>query len=101
MRGMGLIQHGEDGIHNIVCLLQRIVVPESEHPKSQLLQHSGATLVVGDLPEVLAAVEFNNEISFDAYEVQDVTSHAMLASELHSKLPVAQALPKQCLRIGL
>ena len=76
-------------------LLQHLVIPETKHPNSLLLQKTGTVFVVllGCLSIVLSAINFNGQFHFRAVEIHDVLANAVLTAELFAKVLFAQDVP--------
>ncbi len=82
---------------------QGFSISESENLKTKLIHHLRASRISGHRFgfEVLAAIQFDDELRFEACEISEVPSHWMLAPKLETaQLPIAQGLPKKALRIG-
>ena len=57
--------------------------------------------IVIRLPAVLAAIDLDDQLSVDAYEIDDVAKQGNLSTELYAvELTVAQERPKDFLRFG-
>ncbi len=71
-----------DRLKDDVRSQERIVVPEADRLETRVLQFLAAPVVVVDLIEVLAAVEFDDKALAHADEVDDVACDGVLAAEL-------------------
>lgn len=83
--------------------LQHLPVVESQNREARLPERRGTPLICrrSFRLEVLTAIEFDHEISFDAGEVCDEGTDGMLAAELEAFEPaVAQVMPQQSFCIG-
>ena len=65
-----------------LAIFQNIIVPESHDVKAIQPQRSRSHLIVFHVIGMLAAVEFNDEPSFQANEIHDKTKHWKLAPKL-------------------
>ena len=96
------MQHPADVLHDRIRLPQDINVPESNNLEAASLQPSGTLLVVGQLVEMLAPVQLDDELSVPAAEIGDVMVYGDLAPELESvELSVAKRSPELRLCVGL
>jgi hypothetical protein len=86
---------------NAFEITKNVVIPESEHSESFVDQATIADHVCSGLV-VLSAVNFNNDKSFPADEIADVTAHGLLSNKfMPFDLPVANAIPENSFRIRL
>ena len=80
------ILHGlpclRDTLHNGVAVLNHLVVPEPQDAVPASRQEGAALLVLLLLLRVLAAVELDHELGFDATQIHAVGSNGFLAAEL-------------------
>jgi hypothetical protein len=80
--GLGLIQHG--------------IVPETQYAKSAFRQHSTSVFVVSQALCVLPSVKFDNQRSFDADEIDNVSGNRKLTPELETaQAPSTQMRPQE------
>ncbi len=100
--GMGVgLQSPMDSFHNCCRVTQNLMIPESEHPKPGLIQHSVPNIIFYHSLDVLAAIYLNNKFRFEAYKIEYVISVWMLSSKLESvNLPFSQMAPDMLLRSG-
>ena len=88
-------------LEDTIEVIEHLVVPESQHAKPCLLQKRRAYSVGLDIFRVLAAVQLDNEPSFQADEIHDVVTERVLAPEFAAiKLPSAKTAPEQALRFS-
>jgi hypothetical protein len=88
-------------LHDSIYIFQHIDIPESDDSISELAKCLGSPKIVLLIVEVLAPIEFNDELLLDAAKIHDEPSHRMLAAELEIRdLTVAQAGPELALCIG-
>jgi hypothetical protein len=81
-------------------IFQDVVVPVSHHVKAVGFQRGFARLV-GKGVDVLSAIDFNDELSVEADEIEDVALEWHLPAEFDSvEAPVAQQEPQLPLGIG-
>lgn len=94
-----LAQRPGDHLKHCVRIGQNIVVPESPLPEATVLEPPGPVFV-GCRPGVLAAVQLNDQVPFEAAEINDVPADGHLAAEVVTfQLPGAQTRPKADLRV--
>ena len=75
------MQRLEDGFDDTVRSSQHITIPESQDSKTFAPQEGISIEVLRSPVEVLAAIQFDNDPSFEADEVTDVDANWMLAPE--------------------
>ena len=75
------LQHAQDFCEHIVCLLQNLVIPKTQHGKAQAVQICRPRVVVCGLFCVLPAVCFDNQLGRYAHEINNIISHRLLAAE--------------------
>ena len=91
----------EDGLKYDVRLSEDIIVPETEHAEPVRSDKGVATFIVGGLFNMLTSIQLNDDGSFQANEVANVTANRVLAAEFEAaQLSSTQMLPKQALWIG-
>lgn len=91
MRGRGLVQRVDNGVHHVVRIRERIVVPEPEQPKAECLECLRAAPVITALLSVLTAVQFDDQPMFDTTKISDVAVEWMLPPKFHARLRGTQA----------
>jgi len=98
----GSADGGQDHFQDTAEILDHVIIPETQHAPAMLLKPSRAVgLILGDRA-VLTAVEFDDQRSFLADEIDDVPSDRYLASELKSgQLSVPDLRPQQTLDVCL
>jgi len=74
----------QDGRQHRLGLKQRLSIGEAHHVEAMRVHRSRASIVSGRAfrEEVLAAIQLDDEIRFNASEVSDMPSNRMLASKL-------------------
>jgi hypothetical protein len=86
---------------NAFEIAKHIVVPESKHPVTFLGQ-SAITDGICSRFMMLPAVDLNNQTSLTTDEIADVAGYRFLPDEFLSvDLPATNAIPENCLRVGL
>jgi len=86
---------------NALEIAKNIVIPESQHPVTVLSQTAISHNVRGR-SIVLPAVHFDNQKSFPANEIADVTAYGLLSYKfLPIDLSVPNTIPKYCFRVRL
>ena len=87
-----------DAFEYTVAICENVVVPKPQNCEAGLLEELSALRV--KCSRMLAAVEFHDQLSLKAYEVQNVIGKRVLPPELAIfNLPAAQTLPKSVLGI--
>jgi hypothetical protein len=79
--------------------LQNIVVPEAENTPPALSEEGVSAIVLTGF-RMLAAIAFDDELRFNAGEIDDIGRDRKLASEAEAQLAVPQSSPQRPLRIG-
>jgi hypothetical protein len=88
-------------LDNAIQVIKYLIIPESQHTKPCLLQKPRAYSVGIDIFRVLAAVQLDNEPSFQTDEIHDVVPERVLAPEFAAiKLPSAKTAPEPALRFS-
>jgi hypothetical protein len=78
---------------------QHVVVPEAQHPKAARSEKHVSTDIVVGLLGMLAAVQLDDEKSFETREIADVRAHRVLPTKFEAcQLTSAHTLPKHALR---
>jgi hypothetical protein len=95
-RGEGLFfKLGQEGLENTVEILNDIVVPDADYAITEGAEVAVA-LVVFLTSEMLAAVEFDDQASLAANEVDVVAIDGLLADEFEAaELPATNACPQR------
>ena len=92
------MQRFEDRLQDTVHTRQHIGIPESQDAKALRSQKSIPMRVVELLIHTLTAVEFDDDRSFQTYEVADEGINRMLPSEFEAiQLTPAQMIPETAL----
>jgi hypothetical protein len=95
-RELGLNRH-----QDAFGISENVVIPESKHAIAVFSQATIAYYIRRGLI-VLTAIDFNDQSSFSADKVADVTEYWHLPDELVPiDLPVADAIPEDCFRVRL
>jgi hypothetical protein len=90
----GAVQRAVDHLHDFICAKKNVVVPKSQDLVAGCFQFGRAPGVILDLVLMLAAVNFDYELSIQADEVDDVRSQRVLSSKfVLFQVPVPQELP--------
>jgi hypothetical protein len=97
---VGLFQRGLEGSDNPVQVVERIFIPEPQHPVAFGLQVLAAFLVVLFLFKMLAAIEFDDEFLFDATKISYKRPNRVLPAEVDAQLVIAQGGPQFLLGEG-
>jgi hypothetical protein len=85
---------GEDRFYNGHPFAQNLMVPKAHNLKSLLLQESCALSIRLRLYCMLTALHFNNQLFFEANEIDDKWPYGMLTAKLPSgEIPIAQLIP--------
>ncbi len=93
--GWGLQQDKTNLFQHAFRLRQNIVVPETQNSKASSSEPGCARLIVVWGRLMLTPVDLDNELSFDAEEIDDVRSHRNLAAEMVAADPVrAESKPE-------
>ena len=71
-----------DGLQDAFGLGQHLVVPEPDDPIAPLLKPLAALLVVSGLLQVLPTIQFHDQCSLQADEVNDRGTKRVLSAEL-------------------
>ncbi len=96
------MQHPPDLLNDSFRLTQDVAVPEPKHLKPTRLQSSRSDIIVRYLVEVLAAVQFGDQLGVDAAEIGDVRVDRDLPTELETiELPVPECAPEVRFGVGL
>ena len=99
--GDGRFQDSHDLLENRLRLQKYLVVPEAQDAKSLRLDQTVALLIVPDVLRVLAPIELEDNLRFQARKIRDESGNRHLAPEPEAgELFAAQMLPKVALSIG-
>jgi hypothetical protein len=80
---------------------QDLVVPVSHDAIAEVFERSGAPRVRGRLICMLTTIEFHNQASSTAHEIDDVGSDRFLSRELMAgKTSIAKMAPQKLLGVG-
>jgi hypothetical protein len=73
-----------NGLQNTGALEQNLAIVEAQHSETELMECTSALGISVDMGrfEVLAAVNFHNQLCFDADEVCKIGTEGMPATEL-------------------
>ena len=82
-----------DNCKHLVRAYQHIVIPEPQHLEARFMQPLRARNVTRGI-KVLASVDFDDQIGFEAGEIHDVRADRKLTSEtVTKKLSTPQMMP--------
>ena len=94
------LQHAQDFRQYVVCLLQNLVIPKTQHGKAQAVEICCPRVVVCGLFCVLPAVCFDNQLGRYAHKINNIVSNRLLAAEFIAvQTACPQVLPQ--FRFGL
>ena len=96
-------QPAPDDLKHSLRLLQHLQVIESQNSKAGCLQARSAPQIssLGRRLEVLASIEFDHQVCFQARKVSNERADGALAAELAAlQTPVAQVVPQQAFGVG-
>ena len=92
------VQRLEDRIHHSIEFCLHVTVPEPKDAVAGRSQEAVAAIVILGALEMLAPVEFNDQLSVERGEVADVEADLMLSAELEaSDLSASQTAPEKTL----
>ena len=95
------LQHAQDFRQNVVCLLQNLVIPKTQHGKAQAVEICRPRMVVCNLFCVLSAVCFDNQLGRYAHKINNIVSNRLLAAEFIAvQTACSQVLPQFCFRLA-
>jgi hypothetical protein len=75
-----LQQRNTNCFQDAIRLLENLVVPEPEHPKVSRFEPRGALAIFLGV-EMLASIDFDDQMSLYAGEIDDIGTQGNLASE--------------------
>jgi len=78
---------------NAVDVVHDLVVPKADYFIAKCFKIFCAFCVVFDLFQVLTAIQFEDEILFDAHEIWDEVTDGVLSSEIDAELIVTNVCP--------
>ena len=89
--------------HDVICLRERFPIAEPKHREAERPERVRAARIgfggIGGV--VLATVELDHDLRFEASEVGEVATDRPLAAELRAfDLAVAKAMPQRAFRVG-
>ena len=88
----------EDGLQ----LLEDLIVPETPYPEALRMEPGGALLILFGSDRVLTPVQLDNQTSFEAGEIRDVTTDRRLPAESGPvDLAMAQVGPQATARASV
>jgi hypothetical protein len=88
----------EDMLHGPICILERVVVPDSDDAKTLGFEPSRALSIMRCYDRMLAAIDLDDQLPFEADEIYDVSPNRSLPPELQSlELSKAKAGPETAL----
>jgi hypothetical protein len=71
------------------------MIPEAYYAISCGAQPAGSPLIVGNLLQMLRAIEFDDQLLIDAAKIDNVCTDLMLSSELQAQEPMCSQLSPQ------
>ena len=100
--GAGGVELIPDSHNHLVELLDHLVVPEANHPKSAASNLRGANEVtsIGLVAAVLPAIQLNDDAGSRAREVRDVPANRHLPPEPEAQFSMPKATPQPALAVG-
>jgi hypothetical protein len=93
-----------DTVENAIKILDQLVIAESFHAKTLVLQKLYPSLIGDDVFRctVLASIEFDNQLDFETDKIGDVRADRLLTTKLEStESAIAKRIPELTLDIGL
>ena len=95
------LQHAQDFRQYVVCLLQNLVIPKTQHGKAQAVEICRPRVVVCGLFRVLPAVCFDNQLGRYAHKINNIIPNRLLAAEFIAvQTACPHVLPQFCLRLA-
>src|SRR6202035_1419125 len=79
-QGGGLQQRNTNCFQDAIRLLENIVVPQTEYPKVSRFEPRGALLIFLGA-DMLASIDFDDQLGLYAREIDDIATQGNLASE--------------------
>lgn len=79
--GATRFQGAQDDIQHCLCLLEHLVIPESDHSKSLPFNFTVTTLIIRKALLVLATVKLDYEFCLDTSKIRDVAGNRNLPSK--------------------
>ena len=79
--GGGRFQGTQNDIQHRQSLLEYLVVPESEHPKSPRFDSTVATLIIRTVFLVLSAIKLNHKFRVKTCKIRDIPADRHLPAE--------------------
>ncbi|MFZ1887571.1 MAG: hypothetical protein WAU33_06040, partial [Candidatus Binataceae bacterium] len=96
-----LLQHRQNLFDYGIHLLQDHIVPEPDYAIALRLDELLPLIIVHSIVHMLAAIELDYQLSFDAAEVCDVGTNRELAAKFQiSEATSTQQFPDHLLRVG-
>ena len=98
--GEGLLTAGlGNPAKNTIEILHDIAIGEPKHIVSGSIQKGVTAPVIGDLPRMCVAIDFNHKTMFLAQEIDDIGTERHLSFELQTIQPMRpQPPPEPCFR---
>jgi hypothetical protein len=91
---MAFDQHSFYGKPTASDIFHHLRIPKAEYAIALLFKGCGSFLVVFNLIQMLAAIQFNHELFLDCTEIDDIVADGVLPAELNiSELSAAQLCP--------
>jgi len=99
--GGHVFQGLRDRIDNPIAVFKHLVIPKSKYPKSLAIEPLRPFQVLLPSVGMLTTIHLNNELSFEANEIDDVCANGRLPAELAIVyLPMPQLIPDALFGIG-
>jgi len=99
---VGAVELIPDPLNDLIQLLDHLVVPEANHPKSAALNLRGANQVtsLGLVAAVLPTIQLNDDACSRAREVRDVPANRHLPPEPEAQFSMPKPAPEPALTFG-
>ena len=72
-------------LHDPICILERVVAPNSDDAKTLGFEPSRALSIMRCYDRMLAAIDLDDQLPFEADEIYDVSPNRSLPPELQSQ----------------
>jgi hypothetical protein len=83
-----------DFLGNIIKMIKYIIIPKKDHVITLILQSSPTVLIIRDLIQMTAAIDFNDQPHFGTKEIGNVRANWMLPTEfIVTQIAVSERLP--------
>jgi hypothetical protein len=78
-------QYFQDKCRRGFSFFEKLIIPDTYYAESERLQFFFACSIIGCLFRVLAAVEFDDQLSLQTDEIHDVTAQGVLAAKFETR----------------